>query len=265
MRSRWMPAFVLRIAIYFVIVPLAFLVVVPDSFEMIHLWWTQGPVAADAAPVLQTAEHVPDSSPAQIASSPAQIALPPLPPVDALLAEAARLQELFDQGRMHELYANFSDEAKAQVPEEVFVAQAAEVLEQLGRHKPDGWNHADWVSTLLNGQSRGRKVLLWKLHPETLKFDVGSERFGSLADSSEDLVLDLSGGQVKLAMFSELKEHPPAASIWLPRTCSNKGEDPLQHCTPAAAPGNANAAIAIPTSGSAVDQLRVAPVQLHRP
>jgi hypothetical protein len=64
-----------------------------------------------------------------------------------------------------------------------------------------------------------------------MTFDVGSERSDNLADSSEDLVLDLSRGQVKLAMFYEFKERLPAASIWLPRTCSHKGEDPLQHCT----------------------------------
>jgi hypothetical protein len=224
MKSRWLPALALRIAIYGVIVPLAFLVVVPDSFETIHWWLTQSPLPAKAEVIPQTAEHLPDRPPAQIA-------LPPLPPVDALRTEAERILDLFDQGRMHEVYANFSEEAKAQVPEDVFVAQAAEVLKQLGPRKPDGWDNANWVSTLLNGPSKGRKLLLWKLHPDTLKFDVGSVRFGSLADSSEDLVLDLSDGQVKLAMFSEFRQRPPAASIWLPRICPHRGEDPLQHCT----------------------------------
>lgn len=244
MRSRWMPAFVLRIAIYGVIVPLAFVVVVPDSFEVIQWWLTPSPAPANAALIPQIAKHVPDSLPAQIA-------LPPLPSVHELLAEAERIQDLFDQGCMHELYANFSDEAKAQVPEDVFVAQAAEVLEQLGPRKPDGWDNANWVSTWLNGQSKGRKVLLWKLHPENLRFDVGSWRFGSLSEASEDLVLDLSAGRMKLAMFSEFKAQPPAAGIWLPRTCSHSGEDPLQHCVVSAAPANANDPIAISTPGRA--------------
>ncbi|OOG38661.1 hypothetical protein B0E51_14100 [Rhodanobacter sp. C05] len=252
-----MPAFALRIAIYGVIVPLAFVVVVPHSFEVIQWWLTPSPVPANTTLIPQTAEHVPDSPPAQIA-------LPPLPSVHELLAEAERLQDLFDQGRMHELYANFSDEAKAQVPEAVFVAQANEVLEQLGPRKPDGWNDADRLSTFLNGPSKGRQALLWKLHPETLKFDVGSVRYGSLADSSEDLVLDLSGGQVKLAMFSEFKERSPAASIRLPQTCSHKGEDPLQHCTVPGAPVIAHDAIAIPAPVIAHHAIAIpAPVIAH--
>jgi hypothetical protein len=233
MKPSWMPALALRIAIYGVIVPLAFVVVVPDSFDVIQWWLTPNPVAAGAELVPQSVEHLHDSPPAQIALPP----LPPLPPVSELFAEAERIHDLFDQGRMHELYSNFSDEAKAQVPEDVFVAQATEVLEQLGPRRADGWDDANWISTLLNGQSKGRKVVLWKLHPENLKFDVGSWRFGTLSEASEDLVLDLSGKQMKLAMFSEFKAQPPAASIWLPRTCPHSGEDPLQYCAvPAASP-----------------------------
>jgi hypothetical protein len=224
-----MPALALRIAIYGAIVSLAFVVVVPDSFEVIRWWLTPNAVPASAGLVPQSYEHLRDS-PA------AQIALPALPRMSELFAEAERIHDLFDQGRMHELYANFSDEAKAQVPEDVFVAQVAAVLEQLGPRKPDGWDDANWLSTWLNGQSKGRKVVLWKLHPENLKFDVGSWRLGSLSEASEDLVLDLSAGQMKLAMFYEFKAQPPAASIWLPRTCPHSGEDPLQHCTVPAAP-----------------------------
>lgn len=235
-----MPAFALRLGIYGVIVPLAFVVVVPHSFDMFRWWLTPSPVPANPALFPQTAEHVPDLPPAQIA-------LLPLPSVNKLLADADRLQDLFDQGRMHELYANFSDEAKAQVPEAVFVTQADEVLEQLGPRKPDGWNDADRLSTLLNGPSKGRQALLWKLHPDILKFDFGSQRFGSLADSSEDLVLDVSGGKVKLAMFSEFKEKSPGASIRLPQTCYHKWENPLQHCNVPAAPVTAHDALAIPS------------------
>jgi hypothetical protein len=221
----------LRIAIYGVIVPLTFVVVVPDSFEVIQWWLTPCPVPAKGELIAQGAEHVPDSPPTQIA-------LPPLLPVQELLAEAERILDLFDHGRMHELYANFSDEAKAQVPEDVFVTQATEVLERLGPRKPDGWDDANWLSTWLNGQSKGRKVLRWKLHPENLRFNVGSWRFGSLSEASEDVVLDLSGRQIKLVMFSEFKAQPPAASVWLPRTCPHPGEDPLLHCTAPAAPAN---------------------------
>ena len=234
MKSRWMPAFALRIAIYGLIVPLAFVVLVPDSFEVIQWWLTPRPVPVHADLIPQAAEHVPDSPPAQIA----------LPPVRALLAEAERILDLFDQGRMHELYADFSDAAKAQVPGDMFVAQANEVLEQLGPRKPDGWDDANWLSTLLIGQSKGRKVLLWKLHSDNLTFDVGSWRFGTLSEASEDLVLDLSGGQIRLAMFSEFKAQPPAAGVWLPRTCPRSGEDPLQHCSVPAAPPNLELQIA---------------------
>ena len=243
MKSSWMPALALRIAIYGAIVPMAFIVGVPDSFEMIQWWLTPDPVTVRTESVPQSAQHL-------LASPPAQIALPPLPPVSELFAEAERIHDLFDQGRMHELYSNFSDEAKAQVPEDVFVAQAAEVLEQLGPRKPDGWDDANWLSTLLNGQSKGRKVVLWKLHPENLRFDVGSWRYGSLSEASEDLVLDLSSGKMKLAMFSEFKAQPPAASIWLPRRCPHRGEDPLQHCSVPAAPTNLELQIA-PAQGPA--------------
>jgi hypothetical protein len=237
MTSSWMPALALRIAIYGLIVPLAFVVVVPDSLEVIQWWLTPSPAPVNAEVIAQSAEHVPDSPPAQIA-------LPPLPPARELFAEAERIHDLFDRGRMHELYADFSDAAKAQVPEDVFVAQANEVLEQLGPRKPDGWDDANWLSTLLNGQSQGRKLLLWKLHPDTLTFDVGSWRFGTLSEASEDLVLDLSGGQIRLAMFSEFKAQPPAASVWLPRACPHGGEDPLQHCSVPAAPPNLELQIA---------------------
>ncbi len=221
-----MPALALRIAIYGLIVPLAFLVVVPDSFDVIA-WLVAQPHADPPDPQPMAALAV---APTAVASQ-TTIALPQLPPARELLAEAERILDLFDRGSMHELYASFSEEAKAQVPEDVFVAQADEVLEKLGPRKPDGWNDADRLSTLLNGRSRGRKIVLWKLHPDTMKFDVGSWRFGSLGDSSEDLVLDVSGAQIRLAMFSEFKAQPPAAGVWLPRTCTRGDQDPLRHCT----------------------------------
>ncbi len=163
-----------------------------------------------------------------VAGSPQPLAN--LPPARDLKAEAERMLALFDQGRMHELYALFTDEAKAQVPESVFVEQANEVLQQLGPIKPDGWNDAHFISTFLNGRSHGRKVVLWKLNPETQQFYVGSWRFGELSESTEDVWLDVSSTPIRLAMISEFKAQAPAASVWLPRTCSHPGEDPLRHC-----------------------------------
>ena len=152
-----------------------------------------------------------------------------LPPVRDLKAEAERILGLFDQGRMHELYALFNDETKAQVPESVFVEQANELLQQIGPIKPDGWDDANVLSTFLNGRSHGRKVVLWKLNPDTQQFYVGSWRFGQLSESTEDVWLDVSSAPIRLAMISEFKAQPPAASVWLPRTCSHPGEDPLRH------------------------------------
>jgi hypothetical protein len=224
-KSSWLPALALRVAIYGLLVPLAFLVIVPDSFDVIA-WLVARPHSHPPEPEPAAALSVaPTAAASQVAIAPLQ-----LPPARELLAEAERILDLFDRGRMHELYASFSDEAKAQVPEDVFVAQAEEVLEQLGPRKADGWNDADRLSTLLNGRTRGRKVLLWKLHPDTLKFDVGSWRFGLLGDASEDLVLDVSGARIRLAMFSEFKAQPPAAGVWLPRTCPRSDQDPLRHC-----------------------------------
>ena len=86
------------------------------------------------------------------ANSQDEIASANLPSAKQLLAQAEHILQLFDEGRMHEVYALFNDAAKAQVPEAVFVAQTREVLDQLGARKPDGWNDANVLSTFLNGE-----------------------------------------------------------------------------------------------------------------
>lgn len=231
-----------RTAIIGLIASLACAAFVVDSFNVAA--WKFG--HADSAhnrlqPVSSSTATITSDPHVTPATSQHEMALANLPSAKQLLAEAERILQLFDDGRMHEVYALFNDAAKAQVPEAVFVKQAQEVLDQLGPRKPDGWNDANWISTLLNGRSRGRKFLLWKLHRDTMMFDVGSWRVGTLSDSDENLVLDVSTRPIRLAMFSEYKlGQNPGASVWLPRTCSHPGEDPLQHCKKPDVPSPAN-------------------------